>query len=211
MASEDITMQAPLALCDDAADEKEWTFIVAETEKLVITGKIEKDSVCVRKIASGESITSGGYQGAPESITSGPIVSYKRTDGSLNGENPTKKIIIQGLPTGNGELEFFIDTKVNQRVDDIKGIVNTWIHEGCCVAGETPVPMRIPKSHWAVRSKRRATPWNMPLDYLMPEDMPLLFSWHNWSSSFQSMQTMTHNVYSPEADVWVLPPPCRCC
>ena len=58
-------MQAPLALCDDAADEKEWTFIVAETEKLVITGKIEKESICVRKIAAGGSITSGGYHKVP--------------------------------------------------------------------------------------------------------------------------------------------------
>ena len=136
-------MHAPLALCDDAADEKEWIFNVAEMEKLVISGDIQKDSMCVNKHGGSESITSGGYQGAPESITSGPIVSYKKNDGSQNGENPTKKIVIQGLPAGSGELEFFIDTKVNQRVDDIKGIVSCWIHGGCSVAGESPVPMRI--------------------------------------------------------------------
>ena len=68
--------------------------------------------------SDSESITSGGYTPDPESITSGPIVSYKHLDGSVHGENP------DGLPTGNGELEFYIDTNVIQRVDDIKSIVS---------------------------------------------------------------------------------------
>ena len=97
------------------------------------------------------------------------------------------RILICGLPTGNGDLEFYIDTNVNQRVDDIKGIVSYWIHGGCEVAGELSLPFNIPKSHWAVHSHRRATPWNMPTKYLVEEDLPLVFSLHEWTQSYQQM------------------------
>ena len=53
-------------------------------------------AIKVNKRSGSESITSGGYKPAPdrESITSEPIVCYKRRDGSVQGESPDKKIVV---------------------------------------------------------------------------------------------------------------------
>jgi len=43
----------------------------------------------------------------------------------------------------------------------------------------------IPLGHWGFHSKKRSTPYNMPIKALTSQDMPLTFSWHRWSASYE--------------------------
>ena len=43
----------------------------------------------------------------------------------------------------------------------------------------------IPLGDWGFHSTIRSTPYNMPIGALTIQDMPLKFSWHWWSPSYQ--------------------------
>ena len=82
-------------------------------------------------------------------------------------------------------MTFRINCDEVPTVDTLKGIIQWYIERGCQEVGLQPFPHRLPRSHWALHSGRRATPWNMPCAYLRTEDMPLRFSWHEWSESYR--------------------------
>ena len=43
----------------------------------------------------------------------------------------------------------------------------------------------IPLGHWGFHSKMRSTPYNRPIKASTSQDMPLTFSWHRWSASYE--------------------------
>jgi hypothetical protein len=43
----------------------------------------------------------------------------------------------------------------------------------------------IPTGDFGLHSAQRATPYNMPVEELRENDLPLKFSWHMWSPSYK--------------------------
>lgn len=50
---------------------------------------------------------------------------------------------------------------------------------------QRPLSALIQRSEWGFHSTQRAVPFNMPVTSLRQSDLPLKFSWHEWSDSYQ--------------------------
>ena len=55
----------------------------------------------------------------------------------------------------------------------------------------TPVELGaiIPTGEWGFWSRLRSVPYNMPIRRLKAQDLPLKFSWHDWTASYAKWGT----------------------
>ena len=56
---------------------------------------------------------------------------------------------------------------------------------------DTPVQLGaiIPTGEWGFWSRLRSVPYNMPIRRLKAQDLPLKFSWHDWTASYATWGT----------------------
>lgn len=169
---------ALLSSMASSAAGSEWSFVHAPDGTLVVLPGVGP-MIFVESDAGGATTVPALTDGS-DGLTSGPGLG-----GLTPGPTLEMVVTVLDLPLENAQVTFRINCDEVPTVDTLKGIIQWYIERGCQEVGLQPFPHRLPRSHWALHSGRRATPWNMPCSYLRTEDMPLRFSWHEWSESYR--------------------------
>ena len=99
-----------------------------------------------------------------------------------------RTVTITAVPfLGDVNVALEIEEGVVKTLDHIKADVQRQMEEVGC--------HEIPCRDWAIHSRNRATPYNMPIQELRAEDEPLRFNWHEWSPSFETQHMWMGQVY----------------